>query len=113
MWVPKPLIDLFAISKERIETLQLEVRALQMERDHLQIELTASRSNFEWLRTRVNSLEIERAQLIEKAYGLKVPAPEITRTAPNMQMELGNNIFDHIEDDDTARKLDLPVWGKN
>ena len=35
--------------------------------------------NLDWLRTRVNQLEMERAQLLWNYIGVKVPVPEIQR----------------------------------
>jgi hypothetical protein len=56
-------------------TAQAEARAFQETNKGLQVTL-------DWLRTRVTQMEKERAILIERMFGVKIPVPEIV-TAPD------------------------------
>ena len=80
MWVPQQLLGLFQISKETVDSLRTELAQVRAERDELALRESVTRNNFEWLRVKVNSLEIEKTALIEKAYNIKLPAAEIVRT---------------------------------
>src|SRR5579859_8012179 len=67
-------------NREVILQLTADLRSAAAERDILAVQLKVSQNHFDWLSQRVNVLEVERAQLIEKAYGIKIPVPEIIRT---------------------------------
>ena len=108
MWIPSKVFDLFRISKESVEDLREDLAAVRAERDLLRVQLATSQNHFDWLRTRINVLEAERAQLIEKAYGIKVPVPEIVRT-PTSPMELNSDIFTDMGDEN-AKALGLPFY---
>jgi predicted nuclease with TOPRIM domain len=108
MWLSSQLVGMFQISKETVESLREELAAARTERDVLKLQLSVSQNHFEWLRMRVNSLEVERAQLIKKAYGIDTPIPEIIRAAHN-PIELNPDIFNDVGED-MAKKLGLPVY---
>lgn len=108
MWVPSSVVDWFHISRQTVEALREEAAALRAERDTLKLQLATSQNHFDWLRVRVNSLELERVQLIEKAYGIKIPAPEIAH-APNSPIDMTSFSFEDMGDD-LAKKLGLPVY---
>lgn len=110
MWLPDKAFQLFQISRESFDSLQKEVSSLKAERDALKSELTTTKANFDWLRIRCNTLEVERAQLIGKAYGVQVPAPEIVRQ-PAMLPELGSNIFEDVGEK-AAKDLGFPSYDK-
>ena len=99
---------MFQISKETVESLREELLAARAERDLLRLQLGINQNHFEWLRTRVNSLEVERAQLIKKAYGIDTPIPEIVRASTN-PTELNPDLFNDVGED-MAKKLGLPVY---
>jgi hypothetical protein len=109
MFIPRAVFDLFRISKESVEGLREDLAAVRAERDLLKLQLATSQNHFDWLRTRINILEAERAQLIEKAYGIKIPVPEIVRTPINSP-ELNSAVFEDIGDE-AAKILGLPVYG--
>jgi predicted nuclease with TOPRIM domain len=109
MWVPAKVVDWFHISKQTVESQREELAAVRAERDSLRLQLAASQNHFDWLRIRVNSLEIERAQLIEKAYGIKIPVPEIAHTIAPTQDMANQFSFDDMGDD-MAKKLGLPLY---
>lgn len=106
MWVPVALTELFTISKETVDTLREDLAAVRAERDALKTQLVGMNANFSWLTTRVNALEVERAQLIQKAYGITVSVPEIVRHAsPSLDMNALGSLFEHI-DDEVVKKID-------
>jgi len=108
MWLSSKILDIFRISKESVDALREDLSAVRAERDALQSQMLTTQANFEWLRIRVNALEVERAQLIKKAYNIDLPIPEIvkpTRALP----EINSSIFDDMGDD-LARKFGLPAY---
>lgn len=110
MWLPTKAFDLFRVAKDTVDSQREELATLKVERDRLKSELASSRANEDWMRLRINSLEVERAQLMAKAYGINVPVPEIVRTSPNKTpMELNGALFEDIGED-AARQLGLPTY---
>lgn len=112
MWLPRKLFDLFTISSDTASALRLENSTLRVERDLLKSDLAVSRANSEWMRVRVNALEFERAALLDKAYGIKTPIPEIVRTLPpsSTPSPLSNlDVFDDMGDE-LAKSLGLQSY---
>lgn len=107
MWLSKDLVGFFQISHQTVQDLKARVSELEAENAVLQREVIATRTNFDWLRMKVNQLEFERAGLLEKAYNIKLPVPEIAR----QHQPIDPNEFS-FEDlgDDLAKKLGLPVF---
>ena len=109
MWVPSKVFDWFKISQESVNELRTEVLALRAERDVLKQQLITTNANFEWLRTRVNQLEVERAGLLEKATGIKTAVPEIVRSHSQLDNMLNNFTFEDVGED-MAKRLGLPSF---
>lgn len=109
MWVPNKVLDWFRISVDTVDNLREDLAGVRAERDALQSQLATTQANFSWLCVRVNALEIERAALLEKAYGIKVIVPEVVRQ-PSFPMEFNSALFEDIGDDD-AKKHGLPIYG--
>jgi predicted nuclease with TOPRIM domain len=113
MFIPKAVFDLFRISKESVETLREEIASVKAERDTLQRQTTHLQTSFDWLRLRVNALEVERAQLIERAYGIKPIVPEISRASSNdfkrTLEQMSTALFTDMGDEE-ARKQGLPTF---
>jgi predicted nuclease with TOPRIM domain len=109
MWVPSAVVEWFHISKQTVDAQREELSAIRAERDSLKLQLASSQNHFDWLRIRVNTLEVERAQLIEKAYGLKIPVPEIVRQPVFPANPIESFSFDDMGDEE-AKKLGLPIY---
>lgn len=114
MWLPKQVYDLFQVSKENVDAIREELAGVRAERDALRVSEATAKTNFNWLTLRVNALEVERAQLIKKAYNIDVPVPEIVRTNrsstamnPASLLELTASLFEDVGDE-TAKELGLP-----
>lgn len=112
MWLPKYVYDLFQVSKEAADALRTELATVRAERDALRLSEATAKSNFNWLTLRVNSLEVERAQLIKKAYNIDIAIPEIVQTsnqrAGNSNIfELTSSLFEDLGDE-AAKELGLP-----
>ena len=107
MWLSDKLLNIFQVSKEAVDALRLDVATLRNENDLLKSQLTHSRVMSEWLRTRVNQLEYEKAGLMERAYQIKLPAPEIVRTERDLSNGAFNvaNLFDSLPLDDQPDTL--------
>lgn len=114
MWLPTRAFELFRISQDTVTGLREELAATRSELVLTKAQLQHSQTSFDWLKSRVNALEIERAQLMQKAYGISVPVPEVVRTtvpmpASNM-LDLNSALFEDIGDD-AARELGQPIYG--
>src|SRR3990172_1261559 len=77
MWVPKVMLDYFGVNVELVRNLQSDLAATRVERDTVKTQLAVTNNTVSWLQVKVNQLEAEKAGLFEKAYGVKVPVPEI------------------------------------
>ncbi len=110
MWVPNRFRDWFQVSKDTVDRQREELAKLNAENQLLRTQLITTDSNFKWICTRVNALEVERAQLLEKAYGVKVIVPEIVRT-PQVPIDLNASIFEDLGDK-VAKELGLPVYNQ-
>lgn len=111
MWLPKTAFDLFKISRDTVDAQREELAQVRAERDSLKAQLATTQANFEWIRTRVNQLEIERAQLIEHQFGIKTAIPEISRTTSKDFLTFNSDLFEDVGDD-KAKELGFPVYGK-
>lgn len=111
MWIPKTLVDLFSANAEIVRTQQAEIAVLRAERDGLKVQSAVTQNTLDWLRVKVNQLELERSGLIEKAYNIKLPAPEII-SRPSVQRDMTEFTFDD-ERESIALKHGLSAaWDK-
>lgn len=108
MWVSEKVVDWFQISKDSVDNLREELAAVKAERDVNKSELQSLRIQSDWLRMQVNTLQFERTALMDKAYGIKVPTPEIARVPP--KIDRGEISFEDMGDT-LAKKFGLPVYG--
>lgn len=79
MFVPKIVVEWFGLNAELVRNLQSELAVARAERDALKVQLSVAQNNFEWARQKLNMLEVERNGLMERAYNIKLPIPEIVR----------------------------------
>lgn len=107
MWLSSKVFELFQVSKDTVSSLREDVAVLRAERSLLTEQLSKAQIVQDWLRMQVNTLQLERTALLEKAYGIKLPAPEIVRT-PTMgeESKLSDFGFDHI-DEESAKRLGI------
>lgn len=107
MFVSDKLIGLFQVAKDTVDTLRTEAAAAHAEISALRQELAGLRATNEWMRHKINGLEVERAALFNRAFNTNIPAPEIVAAPTDaIKQTLTNLNFDHI-DDETARKLGI------
>jgi len=106
MWVPKSFVSLFTSTHE-------DLAKLKAERDLFRDELTKSNLLNDWFRMQINTLQMERTTLLEKAYNIRVPTPQISK-APTLGEFAGPSLenldFEDIGDA-VAKKLGLPIYG--
>lgn len=103
MWIPKQIVDLFSSTRDDL------VKA-KAERDLFRDQVSQSTILCDWLRLQVNSLQNERAALLEKAYNIRVPVPQIERAPVRGEtVSIEDFSFDDVGDE-MARKLGLPVY---
>lgn len=109
MYLPNKAFDLFNISRAVVDDLRVANASLTSERDALKSELATTKANFAWMTTRVNVLEMERATLLEKAYGVKTIVPEIVRTRAGVSPPTMADLFEDMGDT-AAKVMGLPVY---
>lgn len=108
MWIPKSVVSWLDVSLTTVNALKERVAVLETQNATLERELTASRINNDWFRVKINDLEATNKALLEKAYDIRLPVPQILRATPpvNNPYKLPEALFEHI-DDDTAKQLGL------
>lgn len=104
MWVPKQVIEWFQISKDSIDTQRADIAALRVERDSLHDQLAKQTILSDWLRLQVNQLQAERSGLLEKAYGILVPTPQIKQALNHPGPTMDDFSFDDVGEE-VAKKL--------
>jgi hypothetical protein len=109
MWLPSSVLDLFRISIDQVTDLRTDLAVLRAERDTLKAQLVKQEILSDWFRLQVNSLQLERAALLEKAYDIRVPVPSIQRATPPPEFNLDSFSFDDLGNE-MAKKLGLPQY---
>lgn len=113
MWVSVAVKEWFQVSRQAYEDLKVDNAALRAELSTTRLQTQRDQLNFDWLRIRCNELERENKALIQKAYGITLPAPQLERqsvapTAPEfsfddigdvMAKQIGLDIFSNKTDD--------------
>jgi hypothetical protein len=84
MWLSEKLTALLDLNVQEVKQLRQDLAATRSERDALKLQAAVAQNNFEWARTRLNTLEMEKAALLAKAFNVNIPAPEIVRTARDL-----------------------------
>lgn len=107
MFVPRVILDYFGVNIELVRNLQSDLAVARAEREMLQKELTSTQIMSDWLRIQFNDLQAQNKQLLEKAYNIKLPVPELQ---PRMKASPSVQSFS-FEDpgDDVARALGYSV----
>ena len=104
MWIPSKIVDLLGLVKDDIATLRAENALLRS-------QVVVAQTNFDWARHRLNTLEYENKALMEVAYGVKVPSPEIVRAAKvDPSFDPKNFSFEDVGDE-KAKDFGFPVYG--
>lgn len=111
MWIPKSLVDwITTVKLDEGNRVREELAGVRAERDAIKTELTAAKITSDWLRMQVNTLQLERNALMEKAYSIKVPVPTLVRQPVADESPAGRDFsFDDIGDD-MAKRIGLPVF---
>lgn len=106
MWVPNSFVTLLTSTHE-------DFAKVRSERDTFRDELAKANILNDWLRMQINTLQMERTALLEKAYNIRTPAPQIARTpvmGETNAISMDDLSFEDIGDA-MAKKLGLPVYG--
>lgn len=110
MWISNSALDLFKVSQETVNQLRQENAVLKAENSLLQHELTSAKVHLDWLRVQFNQLQLERAELMDKVNGIRVPVPELApRNKAPKRPTLEEFNFEDIGDE-VAAKLGLPRY---
>ena len=119
MWIPSQVVTFFdrlVISVEQnakatestMQQLREQLVVLQTENGIIKNELQAAKVTNSWLVQKVNGLELEKAGLMEKAYNIKLPTPEIVRVSRKPEPTQSFS-FEDIGDE-AARLMGLPAY---
>jgi hypothetical protein len=107
MFVSSKLVGLFEIARETVDALRLDIAALRAENSAVKGELASLKVTNDWMRHKINGLEVERAALFNRAYNVSIPAPEIIGAPRDTtQQTLAGINFEHV-DDVVAKKLGI------
>ena len=80
MWLSEKLTSLLDLNVSETKRLREDLAAVRAERDALKLQSSIAQNNFEWARSRMNTLEMEKAALMAKAFGVQLHVPEVVRT---------------------------------
>ncbi len=110
MFLSARFLDLIQVSKDNADDSRAQIARLTAERDAAKTELVTLRANFQWATTQINDLQYQNKALMEKAYGIRVPVPEIVRPIAAMPNFNVSDLFNDMGDDQ-AKLEGLPVYG--
>ena len=111
MWMSHRLVGILQVAKESVDDLREQCVVLRAERDLLKDQLRAAQINSDFFRMQINTLQMERAELLRKAHGITVPAPQIQqRLTIDPALDPNNFSFEDLGDK-AAKILGLPVYG--
>ena len=96
MWLSPKIFSVLEVAKERVDSQREELAAVRVERDSLRTQLATLQTNFDWIRMQINQLQVENKALMERAYGVRVPVPELVRKQET-QFNLQNLFVDDRE----------------
>jgi hypothetical protein len=112
MFISSKILDFFGISQVAFADLREQNASLRTERDCLLRENATLKVIGDYQRIKVNQLELERASLLEKAYGIRTPVPQVEhRPSPALDPLNVEHLFDDIGDE-LASKFGLPAYDK-
>lgn len=97
MWISRSVYTDFQVALDKARS---EARAFQEANKGLQVTL-------DWLRTRVTQMEKERAILIERMFGVKIPVLEIMAAPDPFKAHPYNDLasmFNGMTDEEAARE---------
>lgn len=109
MWLSKQLVELVQVSKDNADTMRTELAKVTLERDLAKSELLTLRANFQWATAQINDLQFQCKALLEKAYNIRVPVPEIVRPTGNVP-KFDSNLFEDMGET-MAKEQGMPLYG--
>lgn len=111
MWINSSIFSFLTQRNLDIQDMREDLATRNAEVRELTEALATAKANFNWLTTRVNQLEVERAALLEKVTGIHTAVPEIIRAVPPQTVEslMNSGIFDDLGDE-KAKNLGMPVY---
>ena len=112
MWLSPKIFSILEVSKDSVDNLRVDLATSRAECALLKQQLSVAETNGNWMRVKINQLEMERAGLINKAFGIQLPAiPELVRTT-TLPKQADPNLFGGFDDigDDVAKALGFPIF---
>lgn len=106
MWISDKLAYILKFNLDEQIQIREDLAACRAKCEVLERSLAHTQSSFNWLAVRVNDLENQNKALLEKAFDIKVPAPQIAVKAPPIDEMLKQFSFDDVGDE-VANKLGL------
>ena len=96
------------VAKQALSDLKEELATTRTERDVLRNQLATLQTNFDWLRMNWNQIQAENKALLERAYGIRVPVPELVNRSDS-QFKL-QDLFSDVGDEEASR-IGFPLYG--
>lgn len=109
MWLSSKFVELVQVSKDNADSMRTELAKVTLERDLAKSELLTLRANFQWATVQINDLQNQNKALMERAYNIRVPVPEIVRPPANFP-KFDSNLFNDMGDD-MAKEQGMPLYG--
>lgn len=97
MWIDKAS---FVKLIEQVATANAEAKVLSE-------QCRAHQTSIDWMRVRVNQLEMERAELFKRVTAIRIPVPEIqtVETNPAMSSRSGNALMPPMTREDLENQM--------
>lgn len=108
MWLSSKLVELVQVSKDNMDGMRTELAKITAERDAAKSELLTLRANFQWATAQINDLQFQCKALLEKAYNIRVPVPEIVRPIANVP-KFDSNLFEDMGEV-MAKEQGMPLY---
>ena len=121
MWIPAGTLELIVKAKEaadlKIEALLSQVLATsgalnesRGERMQMEVERARLQADVEWMRLRINQLELTNTEMLARLAGIRIPAAEIEsvgrpRTRRNPSQDAAMNPFEDPEEIQQANQV--------
>lgn len=113
MWVSSKIFDWLRISKDYVDGLSEELKVTRAELNSLQDKYRVMQINSDWFRMKVNQLEMEKTALLELAYKIKLPTPQLMKQpTPDPTFDPKNFSFADVGEE-MAKQLGLPSYDTN
>lgn len=110
MFVSAKIFDWLKLSKDYVDEMKADLIQAKAELLALQDKCRTLQINADWFRMKVNTLEMTNTALMEKAYNIKLPTPQIMKQ-PTLDPTFDPKNFSFTDvGEEMAKQLGLPSY---